>query len=201
MNAYPLHLDPRFPQGYESAAGEFGVFIQMWPGFYERAQDFWDTGPVKCQISIGRGTAEKSVLDTAYFCFDSDDYRMGWSDIQTDWLRDWKDGTHGDDDALAVAVVLEFPLWESKWNDFVHDIDFTDQPTCITFHLKSGPPMYFDKRILMTCSAYFAKMLGNGWMEANSNEVNLRNQDEADHRVMSAVFHFMLSEHSLRTGI
>ena len=179
-----------FPHGYPDQEEKFGVVLEMWPG---RAQEWWESGSVRCQLSICSG-AEESVLDTAYFTFDADDFRMGWSDLQAERLSRWRGGAYGDA-SVTFKASLEFPLSEDEWNDFVHDVDFTQMPTYITFHLAEKPPMYFDKRILISSSDYFEHMLGDaGWKEAQSNEVDLSSDPLVDHRVMTAIFHFMLSE-------
>ncbi|CAE7466191.1 TRMT61A [Symbiodinium sp. CCMP2456] len=181
-----------YPRGRHGRAGEFGVFLELWPGLREQA-GWWDAGYVKCQMAVCRGESGMPVLHTAYFSFDIEGDCRGWSDIG--WLGAWRDGTEEIAETITIRATVEFPLKVDVWHSFVHDVNFTQQPEYVTFHLAEGPPMYFDKRILMTSSEYFEHMLGSaGWKEGQSNEVDLSNEPLADCRVMTAIFHFMLSE-------
>ncbi|OLP77156.1 tRNA (adenine(58)-N(1))-methyltransferase catalytic subunit TRMT61A [Symbiodinium microadriaticum] len=180
-----------YPRGRHGRDWDFGVFLELWPGLREQA-GWWDAGYVKCQVAVCRGESVP-MLRTAYFSFDMDGDCRGWSDVE--WLGAWRDGTEASPQTISIRATLEFPLKVDAWHNFVHDVDFTQQPEYVTFHLAEGPPMYFDKRILMTSSEYFEHMLGNaGWKEGQSNEVDLSNEPLADCRVMTAIFHFMLSE-------
>eukprot|EP00439_Symbiodinium_sp_Y106_P047946 s5977_g6.t1 len=181
-----------YPRGQRGGDGKFGAFLELWPGLREQT-GWWDAGYVKCQIAVCRGMSGAPVLNTAYFSFDVEGDCRGWSDIG--WLGAWRDGTLASPETITIRATVEFPLKVDAWHNFVHDVNFTQQPEYVTFHLAEGPPMYFDKRILMTSSEYFEHMLGSaGWKEGQSNEVDLSNEPLADCRVMTAIFHFMLSE-------
>ena len=67
------------------------------------------------------------------------------------------------------------------------------RPHCkVTFRLSEGSPLYFDKRVLVAQSEYFAEMLSNeSWVEGRTHEVDLRNNPDANHQTVCAIFKFL----------
>ena len=62
----------------------------------------------------------------------------------------------------------------------------------VTFRLSEGSPLYFDKRVLVAQSEYFAEMLSNeSWVEGRTHEVDLRNNPDANHQTVCAIFKFL----------
>ncbi|CAE7725572.1 unnamed protein product [Symbiodinium pilosum] len=62
----------------------------------------------------------------------------------------------------------------------------------VTFRLSEGPPVYFDKRILVARSEYFREMLaGDAWKEAKSGEVDLSKNPHMNHRNLQAILQFL----------
>ncbi|CAE7703920.1 HMT1, partial [Symbiodinium pilosum] len=70
--------------------------------------------------------------------------------------------------------------------------DFSQEITQVTFRLSEGSPLYFDKRVLVAQSEYFAEMLSNeSWVEGRTHEVDLRNNPDANHQTVCAIFKFL----------
>ena len=80
-------------------------------------------------------------------------------------------------------------------------MDFTQDPAFITFRVRDAPPIFFDKRVLIARSDYFRDMLSEPrFKEAQTNEIDLRSDPNADVRSVSAILTFFMSETFLAQG-
>ena len=80
-------------------------------------------------------------------------------------------------------------------------MDFTQDPAFITFFVHDGPPIFFDKRVLIARSDYFRDMLSEArFKEAQTNEIDLRSDPHADVRSVTAILTFFMSETFLARG-
>jgi len=89
---------------------------------------------------------------------------------------------------LRVHATVTFPVAREQKSK----TDYTQKITQVTFLLSEGVPLFFDKRILVAQSEYFAEMLSNdSWIEGRTHEVDLRNNPDANQQTVHAVLNFL----------
>ncbi|CAE7814612.1 HMT1, partial [Symbiodinium sp. CCMP2456] len=104
----------------------------------------------------------------------------------TDILED--DGWLNDAGELRVQATVTFPSAREPQRK----TDYTQKMAQVTFLLSESPPLFFDKRILVAQSEYFAEMLSNdSWIEGRTHEVDLRNNPDANQQTVHAVLNFL----------
>ncbi|CAE7251140.1 HMT1 [Symbiodinium necroappetens] len=98
------------------------------------------------------------------------------------------DGWINDAGELRVQATLTFPSVREPQRK----TDYTQKMAQVTFLLSESPPLFFDKRILVAQSEYFAEMLSNdSWIEGRTHEVDLRNNPDANQQTVHAVLNFL----------
>ena len=108
------------------------------------------------------------------------------------WLTHWIGGAP----KVMFKADIEFPAPANAAEEHVlHGLDFTEELTTVTIRLSQGPPLLVDKRLLLTRSEYFRDMLAEArWREACSNEIDLSADQRADHRSITAILRYMMSD-------
>ncbi|CAE7781325.1 HMT1 [Symbiodinium sp. KB8] len=98
------------------------------------------------------------------------------------------DGWINDAGELRVQATLTFPSVREPQRK----TDYTQKMAQVTFLLSESPPLFFDKRILVAQSEYFAEMLSSdSWIEGRTHEVDLRNNPDANQQTVHAVLNFL----------
>ena len=169
--------------------GCLGVFIYLMPGPMQDIGSEWIVQDAKCEVTIFQEGAASDwvVKEAATFCFTDEESGNGWSEL---WpqplpvLASWVGLGR-----LVVRATVEFPLQSDSLKDIFRGLDFSQEVTQVTVRLAEGPPLFFDKRVLMACSEYFRDMLAEPrFKEGCSNEIDLSSDPHADHRAVSAIF-------------
>ena len=96
---------------------------------------------------------------------------------------------------LCLSGKVTFPLKEeSSQTAALADMDFTQEMTQVTFRLSEGPPVFFDKRLLLVSSQYFREMLSEPrWKESHTNEIDLSGNPHANQRTLHGLLRFLLT--------
>eukprot|EP00439_Symbiodinium_sp_Y106_P025380 s1138_g3.t1 len=152
----------------------------------------WIVQDAKCEVTVYQEGADWVVKEAATFCFTDEESGNGWSEL---WPRPLQDlASWVGLGRLVVQASVEFPLPTDALKDLYQGLDFSQEVTQVTVRLAEGPPLFFDKRVLMACSEYFRDMLEEPrFREGCNNEIDLSCDPQADHRAVSAIFRYMTS--------
>ena len=170
--------------------GCLGVFIYLLPGPMQDIGSEWIVQDAKCEVTVFQEGADWVMKEAATFCFTDEESGNGWSEL---WPRPFPDLVSWVGfNRLVVRATVEFPLQTDSLKDIFDSLDFSQEVTQVTVRLAEGPPLFFDKRVLMACSEYFRDMLAEPrFKEGCSNEIDLSSDPRADHRSLSAIFRFI----------
>ena len=124
--------------------------------------------------------------------FTSSDPRRLWGKfVPFSELVSPQSGWMNEQGEVRLETLVIFPL-ERLAPILWPPLDFTEEMSQVTFRLSEGPPVYFDKRILVARSEYFREMLaGDAWKEAKSGEVDLSKNPHMNHRNLQAILQFL----------
>ena len=103
-------------------------------------------------------------------------------------------GWLNDQGELQFRATATIPLEASApCPAFCAQLDLSQDLAPVTFHLPDGPPLIFDKRLLVARSEYFKEMLSEDkWKESRTNEIDLTKNSEASHAAFGGVLRFLL---------
>ena len=97
--------------------------------------------------------------------------------------------------SVHVRAKVRLPAPEEVAKTFLSSVDLTQQVTQVTFRLSTGPCLFLDKRVLMTRSEYFRKMLTEPRLkEGRTNEVDLSKDHTINCKAMTALLRFIMSD-------
>ncbi|CAE7337203.1 grxC [Symbiodinium sp. CCMP2592] len=183
-----LRVHPIVPE----RSGCLCVFIYLMPGPMQDIGSEWIVQDAKCEVTVYQEGADWVVKEAATFCFTDEESGNGWSEL---WPRPLQDlASWVGLGRLVVQASVEFPLPTDALKDLYQGLDFSQEVTQVTVRLAEGPPLFFDKRVLMACSEYFRDMLEEPrFREGCNNEIDLSCDPQADHRAVSAIFRYMTS--------
>ncbi|CAK9032509.1 4-beta-glucanase) [Durusdinium trenchii] len=166
----------------------------------------WKCMNVRYSIMVRSQTARNSDLkfdDT--FDFSEQQADRGWHDLfknETHPRTYTRTSSTGEDEVVLAAEVwvpwaeqqraAQFGLSKA----FV-SLDFAEEPKFATFRLAEGS-LFFDQRLLISRSEYFRNMLASNhaqdWRESRTGQIDLRKEEKATCKSMSAILRFILTD-------
>lgn len=188
-----------YPQGVGPHAGSLGAFLELIPPSH-MAESEWSCPDVRFDIAALHGGyhGEWWKRESTSHTFTSASPSLGWDNFVRDpsgWLSNGE---------LMLEASARLPTrrnFHEAPSCSYPTMDFTQDPAFITFRVRDAPPFFFDKRVLIARSDYFRDMLSEPrFKEAQTNEIDLRSDPNADVRSVSAILTFFMSETFLAQG-
>jgi len=192
-----LMVYPRGDRGDPSnKIPEVAIYVQVLPPTDVDKRD-WSCKGVECTVRVCNRSPDCSVVKAMAFTFSNEKPTCGWRTgfLKSRFINLAPQGWLTDAGELHVqAEIKGLPEFESLGSDFI-GLDFTEDIGPVSFRVAEGPPLLFDKRLLMARSEYFREMLSAScWKESRTGEIDLSSDPMATCDSVSALLRFIVSD-------
>ncbi|CAJ1404603.1 unnamed protein product [Effrenium voratum] len=169
-----------YPAGTHKTQEALSAFVEL---IAPPQMKLWRCEDVRFSIAVISSKSEQ-IRKESTFTFTSSDSNCGWSALVLLERLTIASGLLDDDSKVhLVASASNYPP----------QMDFSVKLKPAKILVPDGPPLMFDKRILVARSKYFATMLTSDFKESSTGVIDLREDPEASHVCMAAVLHFLLT--------
>ncbi|CAL1156333.1 unnamed protein product [Cladocopium goreaui] len=185
-----------YPSGTLGTASQNGKNLSAFVEVISPSSDMpmWECKSVRYLILAINRDEENTICKMDAFTFNAQKIDRGWHCIvPISLLADSFYGFVDENDQMEIrAEVHGLPPAPNPLVSW----DLTAELKPLSFRLASGPPLFFDQRLLTARCEYFQKMLDETatWKESSVGEVDLRSDPHASQESVLAVLGFLVAD-------